>query len=189
MKAPSAREGLIQVVQLEPTSSAGVPAEPVAQPRYADDEVGPGKQVTLHFALELETGVEIDSCFGRAPATFVVGDGSLLPEFERSLFGMRAGASREVLLPPERAFGQPNDGNIQRFPRFRFPPDLQLQEGLVVDFADSSGNSQAGVVLGCDSQWVRIDFNHPLAGKTVRFRAMIVQVQLQSGAGSGTPQI
>lgn len=169
-------EGLISVVQLDPQA----PAAPVAGDTGFVPEpgaVGPGRRVTLHFALELDTGEVVDSCFGRAPASFVVGDGSLLPDFERSLFGLQAGATLDTLMPPERAFGVPADGNIQRFPRFRFPPDLQLAEGLVVDFADANGYSQAGIVRSFDSQSVRVDFNHPLAGRTIRFRASIVDVQ------------
>lgn len=169
-------EGLITIVQLDATRAAALaPAAPLES--AAPGEVGPGRKVTLHFSLELDSGEVVDSCFGRAPASFVVGDGSLLPDFEQSLYGMQAGDACDKLLAPERAFGVPSDGNIQRFPRFRFPPDLQLADGLVVEFADSNGYNQAGVVRSFDSQWVRIDFNHPLAGKTVRFRASIVDVQ------------
>jgi FKBP-type peptidyl-prolyl cis-trans isomerase SlpA len=170
-------ESLIAVVQLGEDPAPRAVAAATAQPDFASDEVSPGKQVSLYFSLELDSGELLDSCFGRVPATCSIGDGSLLPDFEKTLYGMHAGETRETLLPPERAFGLPNEANVQRFPRFRFPPDLQLAEGLVVDFADSSGNSQAGVVRSFDSQWVRIDFNHPLAGKTIRFRAEIVAVQ------------
>lgn len=172
---PKAREDLIAVVQL-PAATAAQPAAASAAP---DDPalVAPGRRVTLHFSLTLEDGAVVDSCFERAPVSFTVGDGSLLPDFEQSLFGLRAGQTRETLLPPERAFGLPAPGNVQRFPRFRFPPDLQLTEGLVMDFADSNGYSQAGVVRRFDSQFVHIDFNHPLAGRSILFRASIVAVE------------
>ncbi|MGA0805160.1 MAG: FKBP-type peptidyl-prolyl cis-trans isomerase [Pseudohongiellaceae bacterium] len=170
-------EGLLDLVQLDAVATL----QPAPGPDIDASIIGPGRRVQLHFALELEGGEIIDSCYGREPAVFDVGDGSLLPGFEQCLFGMQAGETRDALLRPEQAFGVPAEGNIQRFPRFRFPPDLQLSEGLVIDFADSNGYSQAGVVRSCDSQWVRIDFNHPLAGKTIRFRASIVNVQAASG--------
>ena len=176
-------ESLIAVVQLGQSAAPLAVAAAAKQPEFASDEVGPGKQVRLYFSLILDSGELVDSCFGLTPATCIIGDGSLLPDFEQTLYGMHAGETRETLLPPERAFGLPNEANVQRFPRFRFPPDLQLAEGLVVDFADSNGNSQAGVVRSFDSQWVRIDFNHPLAGKAIRFRAEIVELQ-PSAAGS-----
>lgn len=172
MKQPP-REGLIAVRELH----APVADLPSAGAAWAADVVSPGKRVTLHFAVMLDDGAVVDSCFEREPAVCCIGDGSLLPEFEQTLVGLRAGETRDTTLPPERAFGQPNAANVQRFPRFRFPPDLQLAQGLVVDFADSKGYSQAGVVQSFDSQFVHIDFNHPLAGKTIVFRAMIVAVE------------
>lgn len=175
-------EGLLTIVQLDAQRAPAVTPATAVEPVPLPGEIGNGTRVTLHFSVELDSGETVDSCFGRTPASFVVGDGSLLPDFERCLFGMRTGDSCDTLLPPERAFGVPADGNVQRFPRFRFPPDLQLIEGLVVDFADANGYSQAGVVRSFDSQWVRIDFNHPLAGKTIRFKASIVDVQPASTA-------
>lgn len=167
MTAQNPREGLIDLVQLDTAAEAPRPA----------DVVAPGRPVRLQFELALESGAVVDSCYDREPARCVIGDGSLLPGFEQALYGLRAGESCDTLLPPEQAFGMPNPDNVQRFPRFRFPPDLQLSEGLIVDFADLGGYSQAGVVLSCDSQWVRVDFNHPLAGKVIRFRASILAVE------------
>lgn len=184
MKQQNPREGLIELVQLrdtaQPLAAAGQPdaAAPQAAADPAPGVVARGRAVSLHFELALENGAIVDSCYGRAePARCVIGDGTLLPGFEQALLGLRSGESCELLLPPEQAFGQPSPGNIQRFPRYRFPPDLELKEGLMVDFADSGGYSQAGVVLECSSQWVRVDFNHPLAGRSIRFRASIVDVQ------------
>ena len=134
-------------------------------------------RVTLHFSLALESGELVDSCFDKAPASFVVGDGSMLSGFERSLFGLEAGASHEACIPPAQAFGLPNADNVQGFPRYRFPADLPLCEGLLIDFADSAGNSQAGVVRKFDSTRVEIDFNHPLAGKSIVFRAKVLGIE------------
>lgn len=55
-----------------------------------DLTIGPGTQVTLHFALELEDGSVVDSNFDREPVTFVMGDGNLLPGFEEALLGLQA---------------------------------------------------------------------------------------------------
>jgi FKBP-type peptidyl-prolyl cis-trans isomerase SlpA len=147
-------------------------------PNYADDEIGPGKRVVLHFALMLENGEHIDSNFDGEPVCFTVGDGNLLPGFEAVLMGLRAGNQGEKLITPSAAFGPVNEDNIQRFPRYQFPPDLDLATGLVINFADSAGNNQAGVVRQFDSAWVEVDFNHPLAGRGIRFRFHIHDVQL-----------
>jgi FKBP-type peptidyl-prolyl cis-trans isomerase SlpA len=117
--------------------------------------------------LRLENGDDVDSNFDKAPVTFRIGDGNLLPGFEQALFGLVAGDRREFLLEPEQAFGTLNDDNVQRFPRYQFPPDVA--SGAMFEFADASGNKQAGVVRGIDKQWVEVDFNHPLAGRRIRF--------------------
>jgi FKBP-type peptidyl-prolyl cis-trans isomerase SlpA len=72
-----------------------------------------GTTVTLHFALALEDGAVVDSNFEGKPATFSIGDGSLLPGFEETLFGLRATDEQEFLVPPEKAFGQHNEQNVQ----------------------------------------------------------------------------
>jgi FKBP-type peptidyl-prolyl cis-trans isomerase SlpA len=143
--------------------------------------IGPGTRVTLKFSLRLidangEVGEIIDSNFDKSPVTFVVGDGNLLPGFEQALFGLAAGATRDATLEPEQAFGPVNEDNVQRFPLYQFPPDLALSPGLMVDFADAAGNNQAGIVRSIDKQWVEVDFNHPLAGRAIRFSAHVHEV-------------
>jgi FKBP-type peptidyl-prolyl cis-trans isomerase SlpA len=142
--------------------------------------IGPGARVTLHFSLALTNGDMIDSNFDRAPVTFMIGDGSLLPGFEETLFGLTAGARREVTLEPAQAFGVVNEDNVQRFPLYQFPPDLALAPGLMVEFGDAAGNQQAGVVRGIDKQYVDVDFNHPLAGRAIRFSVHVHAVQVKT---------
>ena len=69
--------------------------------------VSEGTRVYLNFSVSLEDGSEVDSNFGGDPVDFVVGDGSLLPGFERLIFGMSAGDRQMFTVAPEDAFGQP----------------------------------------------------------------------------------
>ena len=64
-------------------------------------QIGEGTRVSLNFALNLTDGSAVDSNFDREPVQFVVGDGSLLPGFERLLYGLCAGDRRQFTLPPE----------------------------------------------------------------------------------------
>jgi FKBP-type peptidyl-prolyl cis-trans isomerase SlpA len=145
-------------------------------PLPAAGVVGPGVRVTLHFSLALANGEAIDSNFDKAPVTFTVGDGNLLPGFEAVLTGLVAGDRREVTLEPAQAFGAVNEDNVQRFPLYQFPPDLALSPGLMVEFGDAAGNKQAGVVRAIDKQYVEVDFNHPLAGRAIRFSVHVLEV-------------
>lgn len=136
-----------------------------------------GMQVTLFFALRLSDGETIDSNFEQQPATFVVGDGNLLPGFERVLMGLCAGERKTFEIPPEQAFGQRNPNNMQKIERRLFSADLNLEQGLVVNFADAQNSELPGVVADLDEHWVTVDFNHPLAGQSIEFDVHIVNVQ------------
>lgn len=141
-----------------------------------DIAVSESTKVTLNFALYLEDGSEVDSNFGQAPATFVVGDGSLLPGFERALFGLRPGDEGEFVILPENGFGQPNDNNIQVVDREHFD-EAELEQGMVFSFADAAGGEVPGVVVDFDNDEVTVDFNHPLSGRTITFKVHIHNVE------------
>ncbi|MBF7142962.1 MULTISPECIES: FKBP-type peptidyl-prolyl cis-trans isomerase [Pseudomonas] len=141
-----------------------------------DIRIGQHTEVTLHFALHLEDGNTVDSTFDKAPATFKVGDGNLLPGFENALFGLKAGDKRDLTVPPENAFGQPNPQNVQVMPRNQFD-GMELTEGLLVIFNDAANTELPGIVKAFDNQQVTVDFNHPLAGKPLRFEVQIIDVK------------
>lgn len=141
-----------------------------------EQRIGPERQVTLHFAIKLESGEVVDSTEGKSPATFTVGDGNLLPGFEQSLYGLKAGDKRSITIEPEHGFGQPNPQNVQVMPRGNFA-GMELSEGLLIIFNDAANAELPGVVKQFDDAQVTIDFNHPLAGKRLTFEVEIVEVQ------------
>lgn len=145
-------------------------------PMAESTRIGQESRVTLHFALKLEDGNVVDSTFDKQPASFKVGDGNLLPGFEQALFGLKAGDKRTLSILPEQGFGQPNPQNVQIMPRDQFQ-DMELAEGLLVIFNDAAKTELPGVVKAFDEQQVTVDFNHPLAGKTLAFEVEIIDVQ------------
>ncbi|MGQ9425507.1 FKBP-type peptidyl-prolyl cis-trans isomerase [Gilvimarinus sp. F26214L] len=139
--------------------------------------IGPGTQVTLHFAVKLDDGSEVDSTFDSNPATFVVGDGNLLEGFEKLLFGLTAGDRNSFEVLPEQGFGAHNPNNIQEIPRSSFEDGMELSEGLMVSFADANNNELPGIVQSFDEQTVTVDFNHPLAGRNLIFDVEVLAVE------------
>ena len=139
--------------------------------------VGEGTRVYLNFSVSLEDGSEVDSNFGGEPVVFVVGDGSLLPGFERLIYGMSAGQRQLFTVEPEDGFGQPNDENVQFLPRSQFDDDSELEIGLVFSFADASGGEVPGLIVAFDDEEVTIDFNHPLAGRNILFDVLVHRVE------------
>ncbi|PCJ39682.1 MAG: peptidylprolyl isomerase [Moraxellaceae bacterium] len=138
--------------------------------------IGPGKRVTLHFSVILLDGTVLDSTKQKDPATFVVGDGNILPGFEQSIFGLKVGDKRSVVLEAEQAFGPYNEDNIQRMHRSRFNQDIALEPGVVISFADKSKAETPGVVKSVEGDEIVIDFNHPLAGRDLTFDVEIINI-------------
>jgi len=136
--------------------------------------IGPGRKVTMHFAIKLEDGQVIDTNFDKKPAEFEYGDGNIPEGFEAALVGLKVGDHTELTIAPERGFGQHNPSNIQRMKRSDFK-DMDLEPGLVVSFQEPGGEIP-GVVVEFDEKNVSIDFNHPLAGKTLTFEVKVINV-------------
>jgi FKBP-type peptidyl-prolyl cis-trans isomerase SlpA len=138
-----------------------------------------GAKVTLHFSLLLSSGEEVDTTRDGKPATFTVGDGSLLPGFESALLGKQAGYADQILLPAEQAFGEKNPANVQVMRRERFADmagGQALEEGLMVSFKAPDGELP-GVVVALYEDSVKVDFNHPLSGAEITFDVSIVNVE------------
>ncbi|MGK0498565.1 MAG: FKBP-type peptidyl-prolyl cis-trans isomerase SlpA [Oceanicoccus sp.] len=142
--------------------------------------IGADSRVTLHFSLSFEDGTVIDSTFDKQPASFTIGDGSLLIGFETKLQGLTAGQKNEFIISPEQGFGQPNPNNVQQFSRKDFADDVELTEGLVISFADASQSELPGVVRSVEADVVMVDFNHPLAGRNIVFKIDIIEVEAAS---------
>ncbi len=138
--------------------------------------VSEGTRVYLNFSVSLEDGSEVDTNFGGDSVQFVIGDGSLLPGFERLLFGMAPGERQMFVVPPENAFGQPNNNNVQYVPRKQFDDDADLEIGLIFSFADASGGELPGMIIAFDDDEVTVDFNHPLSGRNILFDVIIHRV-------------
>lgn len=143
--------------------------------------INPPSKVTLHFALRtqpagMQEPLVIDSTFDKQPATFVMGDGSLLPGFETKLLGLQAGDEKTFVLPPGEAFGEINPDSIHPLEIRQFK-GMELSEGLVVSFEGAGKRPMPGVVKQIAGNLVTVDFNHPLAGQSVHFVVKILGVE------------
>ncbi|PSJ42678.1 FKBP-type peptidyl-prolyl cis-trans isomerase [Zobellella endophytica] len=145
-------------------------------------QIGPRSEVLFHFTIKLEDGSVADSTqLHGKPAKLQMGDGSLTPSFEACLLGLEAGTSKSFELGPEDAFGPVNPDNIHHMERSRFAADMELEEGAILSFTQPNGAEIPGIVRGVAGDSVTVDFNHPLAGRTVTFEVEILAVD-QHGA-------
>ncbi|MBR9885078.1 MAG: peptidylprolyl isomerase [Oceanospirillales bacterium] len=137
----------------------------------SEQAVGPGKSISLNFAIKLQDGQIVDSNFDRDPVSFTFGDGNIPEGFEQAMLGLKAGEHVELTIAPERGFGQHNPSNIQVMSRNGFD-DMELEPGLVIAFKEPGGEIP-GVITEFNDERVVVDFNHPLAGKTLLFEVRI----------------
>ncbi len=133
-------------------------------------------QVTLSFNLALEDGTVVDATEAQVPMTFRMGDGSLIEGLEYALLGLKAGDKQTLSIPPETGFGFPDPENHHWMPRDKFSAEVVPEVGEMVAFDLPDGEQTTGTVLEVNHEQVKIDFNHPLAGREVVFSVEILEV-------------
>ena len=138
--------------------------------------VQPGSFLTLHYRLSTADGQEVVSTFDMSPATLQMGGGQLADTLEQCLLGLPLGAQQVFELPPQAAFGEHNPRLVERIARSALPPEVELRENALVEFAAPDGGEFAGFVRELDATHALFDFNHPLAGKSIRFEVRIIGI-------------
>lgn len=130
---------------------------------------------TFHYTLRDGTGRLIDTSRGGAPMAFTEGMGQIIEGLEAALLRMTVGEKRTVAVPPERAYGRPDPGLVQKVPRARLP----VAELRVGDQFQTGPDRHAPVVTvrALEGDDVLLDANHPLAGQELHFEVEVVTVR------------
>ncbi len=140
-------------------------------------KVGKGSVVSLDYRLHLGDGVVIDASAPGDPLTYLHGEGQIVPGLEKALEGLDAGEERQVVVPPEDAYGASDPRGIQEVPRSAFPAEVQLRAGMELTAQGPDGEAVPFVVREVGLESVSIDMNHPLAGKTLHFDVVVREVR------------
>ncbi len=143
-------------------------------------KVGPGTTVFMDYSLYLKSGEMVATTEGKSPVKFQFGKGEILAALESKLEGMEAGEKKEVVLTPEEGFGNINYEAIMDVPKSNFPQDIELKEGMTFSLKRDDGKVVPFTIRGFKEDLVTIDFNHPLAGQTLRFVVTIIDVKSTS---------
>ncbi len=131
---------------------------------------------SVHYTGSFLDGEIFDSSEGKDPLTFLVGHGSMISGFEQEMLGAKVGELREFTLTPDRAYGQRNEDAIQKIERSNFPEGMDIEVGMVVGAHSDQGPIQF-TIKDIDGNAVVADFNHQMAGKTLRFEVEVVAVR------------
>ena len=130
--------------------------------------------LTLHYRLTTQDGEEVVSTFDLGPATIQLGNGELNENLEACLVGLTPGEHAIFEVPAEAGFGQHNPGLVQRIAVSALPVGQGLKENTLIEFTSPEGAEFAGFVRALDDTHALMDFNHPLAGKDLRFEVQII---------------
>lgn len=156
-----------------------------------DDVISEGDSVTVNYTGTYENGEIFDSSIEETakasgfytperkyePLCVKLGAGQIIKGFEKAILGMKKGEEKEVTIPPEEAYGHVDPNRVQRIPIEAFKEaKISPEVGLML-------NTQAGVgkIIKVSSKDVEVDFNSPMAGKTLVFKIKVEDIEKWDG--------
>lgn len=136
----------------------------------------PGDTVQFHYTGTLADGSVFDSSDGRAPLSFTIGSGQIIPGLERAIEGMEAGEQKTVTIPADQAYGPYQPQGRQSVPRAQIPDHIPLDPGTRLQVQAPDGQPMQVTVAEVTESAVVLDANHPLAGKDLTFAVELVAI-------------
>jgi len=144
-------------------------------------KVEKNKVVAVSYELQVE-GKIADKAGSEAPLEYIHGTGMLLPKFEEALAGKEPGDGFAFTLTPVEGYGEHNPNYVANIPLAAFEVDGQLREdllkiGAVIPMLNGDGQVVQGTIVEIGKENVKMDFNHPMAGKTLNFSGKVESVR------------
>jgi FKBP-type peptidyl-prolyl cis-trans isomerase SlyD len=135
-----------------------------------------GSLVAFDYTLTDESGNVIDTSKGKQPMRYVHGKGEIIPGLEKEMAGMSVGGEKKVTVKPEEGYGPVDPRAFQEVPKDKLPPDA-LKVGAMLTATGPQGQAIPVRVHEIKESTVIMDFNHPLAGKTLLFDIKITEIK------------
>ena len=140
------------------------------------EAVKDGSRVLLHYEGKYASNDKVfDTNFGSEPLEVVVGGGTVIRSIDKALLGMKEGEEKTIELKPEDAFGQRDEGLVQRLPK-KLLPNEEIKAGMTINMKHKSGKLLRGMVVKTEKAHFTANFNHFLAGQDVRFGLKIEKI-------------
>ena len=132
--------------------------------------------VTVNYTGKLEDGSIFDSSLneGRDPLTTTLGQSQLIKGFEDGLIDMEVGDKKTVEIESDMAYGQHNEAMIQEVPKEQVPEGVMVGHMLQANTPMGPINFR---VMEVNEESVKLDGNHPLAGKKLIFDLEVLEVK------------
>jgi FKBP-type peptidyl-prolyl cis-trans isomerase SlyD len=132
--------------------------------------------VTLDYTLVADEEI-LESTDDGEPIVFIQGIGQVIPGLESALYGMKVGEKKTVVIEPEEAYGDYDPESLEIAKKEEFSEEIPLDVGTFLDLRDDEENVLSAQVIEEDEDTVTLDFNHPLAGKTLTFKITLTAMR------------
>lgn len=140
--------------------------------------VATGHVVAIYYTLTDESGAELDSNRkGGPPLTYLAGAGNIIKGLDEALIGATRGETRKVSVAPADAYGEWSEDQLEVLPRGAFPADAPVEKGSVFHGRTPDGLAVQIRVHEVEGDQVKVDKNHPLAGKTLNFEVYVYGIR------------
>jgi FKBP-type peptidyl-prolyl cis-trans isomerase SlyD len=139
-------------------------------------QIREGSQVALEYTLSDDTGTVIESNKGKPPMSYIHGQSQIIPGLEKELSGMKVGEEKKIQVQPEDGYGPVNPDAFQEVPKDKLPPEA-MKVGTMLMAQGPQGQGIPVRVHEIKDTTVIMDFNHPMAGKTLSFDVKISDIK------------
>jgi len=139
-------------------------------------KVKDGDTVKVHYTGTLTDGTVFDTSEEREPLEFTLGQGQLIPGFEKAVVGMNVGDSTEVEIPSDDAYGEAREDLVISVPKDQLPDDVEPQVGMQLQVNQQDGQPIPVRITEVGEENLTLDANHPLAGQDLKFEIELVEV-------------
>jgi FKBP-type peptidyl-prolyl cis-trans isomerase 2 len=136
--------------------------------------VSNGKVISLQYTLKLEDGQVVDTNVGGDALTYTHGTNQIIRGVEAAVDGMEVGQAKQAIVPPTEGYGDPDPNSFHEVPKDNLPREIQV--GTQLHGKDATGREIRPIVSAIKEETVLLDFNHPLAGKTLYFDLKVVNI-------------
>jgi peptidylprolyl isomerase len=140
-------------------------------------KVNENDTVRVHYTGKLTTGEVFDSSREREPLEVQLGQGSLIPGFEKGLIDMEVNQTKTITIPKEEAYGEIQKELFQEISKDQLPPEISPQVGMGLVARGDDGREQQLRIAEVRETSIIIDANHPLAGQDLIFDLELVEIK------------
>ncbi len=134
--------------------------------------------VKVHYTGKLADGQVFDSSVERGePIEFTMGQGQLIPGFEKGLIDMKVNEKKTINIPKEEAYGEPREELVQEVQKSQLPEEIKPEVGMGLVSKSPDGQEMNLVVKDVKEETIVVDGNHPLAGKDLVFDLEVVEIK------------